>query len=43
MTKSKVIPILITFALLLTIGITLLEIGPQNDAASIASARKAGV
>lgn len=43
MTKSKVISILIAFALLLTIGITLLVIGPQNDAASIASARKAGV
>lgn len=43
MMKSKTLKVVVAFAVLLIIGVTLLIIGPQNDAASIASARKAGV
>lgn len=43
MMKSKIAKVVAVFAVLLAVGIALLMLGPQNDAASIASARKAGV
>ncbi len=43
MMKSKIAKVVAVFAVLLAVGIALLMLGPQNDAASIAAARKAGV
>lgn len=43
MMKSKIAKVMAVFAVLLAVGIALLMLGLQNDAASIASARKAGV
>lgn len=43
MMKSKIAKVVAVFAVLLAVGIALLMLGPQNDAASIASSRKAGV
>lgn len=40
--KSKIAKVVAVFAVLLAVGIALLMLRPQNDAASIASARKAG-
>ena len=41
MMKSKIAKVVAVFAVLLAVGIALLMLGPQNDAASIESARKA--
>lgn len=43
MMKSKIAKVVAVFAVLLAVGIALLMLGPQNDAVSIESARKAGV